>query len=67
MKKSSKKKFIKKLEISNENFKFVKSNSISKLIFSRPIFLNLKKRFKLWLYELGNGKKVNFNTMWVKA
>jgi hypothetical protein len=26
------------------------------LIFSRPIFLEVLKKFKLWWYELGNGK-----------
>jgi hypothetical protein len=44
MKKSSKKKsfnFLKKL---NENKKIIKSISISKLIFSRPIFLEVFKK-----------------------
>jgi hypothetical protein len=27
------------------------------LIFSRPIFLKVFKKFKLWWYEFGNGKK----------
>jgi hypothetical protein len=39
----------------------VKSISIFKLIFSRPIFLEvLKKKFKLCWYELGNGKMCEF-------
>jgi hypothetical protein len=38
MKKSSKKKSIKNLEISNENLKFVKSIKFFFLIFSRPMF-----------------------------
>jgi len=38
------------------------SISISKLIFSRPIFLKvILKRFKLWWYELGNGKEYEFH------
>jgi hypothetical protein len=44
MKKSSKKMFLKKLLISNKNFKFIKPISISKLIFSRPIFLEVLKK-----------------------
>jgi hypothetical protein len=44
MKKSSKKKSIKNFEISNENFKFVKSISIFKLIFSRPMFSKVSRK-----------------------
>jgi hypothetical protein len=44
MKKSSKKKSFKKIKISNENFKFIKSILISKLIFSRPIFLEVLQK-----------------------
>jgi hypothetical protein len=41
MKKSIKKKKFKSFKILNEKFKFVKSISISKLISSRPIFLEV--------------------------
>jgi hypothetical protein len=52
MKKSSKKQLLKKFKNLNENLKFIKSISISKLILSKPIFLEvLKKQFKFWWYE----------------
>jgi hypothetical protein len=44
MKKSSKKKSLKKFKILIENFKFIKSILISKLTFSRPIFLKVFKK-----------------------
>jgi len=54
MKKPNKKKSLKNFKISNENFKFMKSILKSKLNFSRPIFLKVFKKIKLWWYELGN-------------
>jgi hypothetical protein len=45
MKKSNKTKSFKRNSILNENFKYIKSSSISKLFFSKPIlFKVLRKR-----------------------
>jgi hypothetical protein len=64
MKKSSKKKSFKKFKISNENFKFIKSISIFKLIFSRLIFLKVfKKGLNYDGMNLEMEKNVNFNTI----
>jgi hypothetical protein len=62
MKKSSRKKKFKNFKIKNENFKFIKSISISKLIFSRPIFLEvLKLSLNFGGMNLGMEKNVNYN------
>jgi hypothetical protein len=37
--------------------KIYKSISVSILIFLRLMFLEVFKMFKVWWYELGNGKK----------
>jgi len=64
MKKSSKKTSFKKFKISNDNFKFLKSILIPKLIFARPVFLKvLKKGLNYGGMNLEMEKNVNFNTI----